>query len=92
MTLLLLRQQIAMAMSEASALFDKSGGAAGGNKQDAVNSAAQMIMKFLLKSQLSGEFVLNLVRRANSLAHLQHAIGAMGTGGGAGGLMSMASK
>ena len=63
--------QIGMAMSEASKLFDQSGGAAGGSKQDAVNSAGQMIMKMMLKSQMSG---------------------AMGTGGGASGLMSMASK
>lgn len=46
--------QIAMAMSEASKLFDQSGGAASGNKQDAVNSAGTMVMKMLLKSQLSG--------------------------------------
>lgn len=41
-------------MSEASKLFDQSGGSAGGNKQDAVNSAGMMVMKMLLKSQLSG--------------------------------------
>lgn len=45
---------IALAMSEASKLFDQSGGAASGNKQDAVNSAGAMIMKFMLKSQMSG--------------------------------------
>ena len=60
-----------MAMSEASKLFDQSGGASGGNKQDVVNSAGQMMMKMMLKSELSG---------------------AMGTGGGASGLMGMASK
>jgi hypothetical protein len=41
-------------MSEASKLFDQSGGAANGGKQDVVNSAAQTIMKFVLKSQMSG--------------------------------------
>merc|ERR1711939_1113157 len=45
---------ISMALSEASKLFDQSGGAANGNKQDVVNSAGQTIMKFIIKSQLSG--------------------------------------
>lgn len=43
---------IGLAMGEASKLFD-SQGAAGGSKQDAVNGAAQMAMKLLLKSQMS---------------------------------------
>ncbi|WVQ83314.1 hypothetical protein IAT38_005453 [Cryptococcus sp. DSM 104549] len=45
---------IGMAMSEAAKLFDQSGGAAQGNKQDAVTSAGQVIMKMLLKNQVSG--------------------------------------
>ncbi|OCF32621.1 beta-flanking protein [Kwoniella heveanensis CBS 569] len=45
---------IGMAMSEAAKLFDQSGGAASGNKQDAVTSAGQVILKLLLKSQFSG--------------------------------------
>nr|XP_019047187.1 beta-flanking protein [Kwoniella bestiolae CBS 10118]OCF26117.1 beta-flanking protein [Kwoniella bestiolae CBS 10118] len=45
---------IGMAMSEAAKLFDQSGGAAQGNKQDAVTSAGQTIMKLLIKSQFSG--------------------------------------
>ncbi|ORY31012.1 hypothetical protein BCR39DRAFT_587665 [Naematelia encephala] len=45
---------IGMAMSEAAQLFDQSGGAASGNKQDAVSSAGQMIMKLMLKNQVSG--------------------------------------
>ncbi|WRT64782.1 uncharacterized protein IL334_001716 [Kwoniella shivajii] len=45
---------IGMAMSEAAKLFDQSGGAAQGNKQDAVTSAGQTIMKLLIKSQMSG--------------------------------------
>ncbi|WVQ98042.1 hypothetical protein IAU59_005164 [Kwoniella sp. CBS 9459] len=45
---------IGMAMSEAAKLFDQSGGASSGNKQDAVTSAGQVIMKLMLKSQLSG--------------------------------------
>jgi hypothetical protein len=40
-------------------LFDQSGGAASGSKQDAVNGAGSTIMKLLLKSQVSG------VRRAS---------------------------
>lgn len=43
-----------MAISEAAKMFDKSGGAATGNKQDAVNSAGQTVMKLLLKNQVSG--------------------------------------
>lgn len=43
-----------MAMAEASKLFDKSGGAASGNKQDAVNGAAMTVMKLLVQSKFSG--------------------------------------
>jgi hypothetical protein len=46
-------QLISMAMSEASSLFDKQG-AAGGNKQDAVNSAAMTVMKLLVQSKFGG--------------------------------------
>lgn len=35
-------------------MFDKSGGAASGNKQDAMNSAAQTVMKLMVKNQVSG--------------------------------------
>lgn len=45
---------ISLAMAEASKLFDKSGGTAHGNKQDAVNSAGMTIMKLMVKSKLSG--------------------------------------
>ncbi|KAM0753178.1 hypothetical protein T439DRAFT_323811 [Meredithblackwellia eburnea MCA 4105] len=45
---------IGQAMSEAAKLFDQSGGAASGSKQDAVNSAGQTVMKLLLKNQVSG--------------------------------------
>jgi len=45
---------IGKAMAEASKLFDKSGGAASGNKQDAVNGAAMTVMKLLVQSKLSG--------------------------------------
>lgn len=41
-------------MAEASKLFDKSGGAASGNKQDAVNGAAMTVMKLLVQSKFSG--------------------------------------
>jgi hypothetical protein len=43
-----------MAMAEASKLFDSSGGASSGNKQDAVNSAGMTIMKLLVQSKVSG--------------------------------------
>jgi hypothetical protein len=43
-----------MAMAEASKLFDKSGGAASGNKQDAVNGAAMTVMKLLVQSKFGG--------------------------------------
>ena len=45
---------ISLAMAEASKLFDKSGGASHGKKQDAVNSAGLTIMKMMVKSKLSG--------------------------------------
>ena len=41
-------------MAEASNLFDKSGGASSGNKQDAVNGAAMTVMKLLVQSKFSG--------------------------------------
>ena len=44
---------ISMAMAEASKLFDQSGGATSGGKQDAVNSAAMMVMKLLVQSKFS---------------------------------------
>lgn len=47
-------QLISLAMAEASKLFDKSGGAASGNKQDAVNGAAMTVMKLLVQSKLGG--------------------------------------
>ena len=40
-------------MSEASKLFDKSGGAASGNKQDVVNGAAMSVVKLLVQSKAS---------------------------------------
>ena len=45
---------ISLAMAEASKLFDKSGGSAHGNKQDAVNSAGMTIMKLMVQSKFSG--------------------------------------
>ncbi|KAG6910544.1 hypothetical protein DXG01_009963 [Tephrocybe rancida] len=47
-------QLISLAMAEASKLFDKSGGTASGNKQDAVNGAAMTVMKLLVQSKFSG--------------------------------------
>ncbi len=45
---------ISMAMAEATKMFDKSGGKASGDKQDAVNGAALTVMKLLVQSQFSG--------------------------------------
>ncbi|PPQ71469.1 hypothetical protein CVT26_011248 [Gymnopilus dilepis] len=45
---------ISFAMAEASKLFDQAGGAASGNKQDAVNGAAMTVMKLLVQSKFSG--------------------------------------
>ncbi|KAI1781634.1 hypothetical protein LXA43DRAFT_1069955 [Ganoderma leucocontextum] len=47
-------QLISLAMAEASKLFDKSGGASSGNKQDAVNGAAMTVMKLLVQSKFGG--------------------------------------
>ncbi|KAK1236138.1 Chitinase 2 [Marasmius sp. AFHP31] len=47
-------QLISMAMAEASKLFDKSGGAKQGDKQDAVNGAAMTVMKLLVQSKFGG--------------------------------------
>jgi len=47
-------QIISMAMGEASKLFDKSGGSASGNKQDAINGAAMTAMKLLVQFKFSG--------------------------------------
>ncbi|KAI1783069.1 hypothetical protein LXA43DRAFT_1048079 [Ganoderma leucocontextum] len=47
-------QLISLAMAEASNLFDKSGGASSGNKQDAVNGAAMTVMKLLVQSKFGG--------------------------------------
>ncbi|KAI0756833.1 hypothetical protein C8Q80DRAFT_1130727 [Daedaleopsis nitida] len=47
-------QLISLAMAEASKLFDKSGGSASGNKQDAVNGAAMTVMKLLVQSKFGG--------------------------------------
>lgn len=69
--------QLGLAMSEASKLFDQSGGAASGGKQDAINSAGATIMKFMLKSQMSG---------------MMGTGGGAAGGGGLGNLVSMASK
>jgi len=42
-----------MAMSEASNLFDQSGSAASGTKQQVISSAATMIMKLLFQSKFN---------------------------------------
>ena len=42
-----------MAMAEASKLFDQSGGASSGGKQDAVNGAAMTVTKLLVQSKFS---------------------------------------
>ncbi|RDB28669.1 hypothetical protein Hypma_015787 [Hypsizygus marmoreus] len=71
-------QLISMAMAEATKLFDKSGGAASGNKQDAVNGAAMTVMKLLVQSKFGGGGSSTTIGGSNS--------------GGLSGLMSLASK
>lgn len=65
-----------MAMAEATKLFDKSGGKASGNKQDAVNGAAMTVMKLLFQSKFGGGGQL----------------GGGSNSGGLGGLLSLVSK
>ncbi|KAG6860270.1 hypothetical protein C0995_013447 [Termitomyces sp. Mi166 len=45
---------ISFAMAEATKLFDKYEGGSSGNKQDAVNSAAMTMMKFLVQPKYHG--------------------------------------
>jgi len=47
-------QLVSLAMAEATKLFDQSGGATSGDKQDAVNGAAMTVMKLLVQSKFSG--------------------------------------
>ncbi|GAA5916988.1 hypothetical protein JCM6882_005084 [Rhodosporidiobolus microsporus] len=48
-------QLISKAMAEAAKLFDQNGGAAGGaQKQDVVNQAGKMMLKLMVKNQVSG--------------------------------------
>ena len=69
---------IGMAMAQAAKLFDSSGGASSGQKQDAVNSAGNMVMKLLMKQKLQ---------------QMTGGGGGGGTsGGGLGGLASMIGK
>ncbi|TXT07255.1 hypothetical protein VHUM_03425 [Vanrija humicola] len=50
----MIEKLLGMAMSEAAKLFDKSGGAANGNKQDVMNSAGETVMKLLVQNQIQG--------------------------------------
>lgn len=50
----MLSKLLGMAMAEASKLFDNSGGAATGNKQDVLNSAGETIMKLMVQNQIKG--------------------------------------
>ncbi|KAA1090830.1 hypothetical protein PGT21_014985 [Puccinia graminis f. sp. tritici] len=68
---------IGMAMAQAAKLFDSSGGASGGQKQDAVNSAGSMVMKLLMKQKLQ---------------QMTGGGGGGSSGGGLGGLASMIGK
>ena len=75
-------------MSEAAKLFDQSGGAASGDKQDAVTSAGQTMMKLLLKNQVRFWFDGEAGRRTLTLWRRQVS-GMMGGGGSSGGLSSL---
>lgn len=89
-------------MSEAAKLFNQSGGAANGGKQDVVNGAAQVRVEFFEVDPEAG----GLTRSASSCLGLRYTQmmmklliqskmsgmfgtggGAAGTGGGMGGLM-----
>lgn len=64
-------QLISMAMAEASNLFESSGGAASGNKQDAVNGAAMTVVKLLVQFDFLGSIIFaneNLQRSSPSSA------------------------
>jgi len=69
-------QLLSMAMAEATKLFDSQGGAASGNKQDAINSAVKTVLKLVLQSKMG----------AGAGA------GAAASQGGLGSLMSIASQ
>jgi len=45
-------QLLAMAMGEATKLFNSSGGGASGNKQEVINNAVQTVMKLMLQSKM----------------------------------------
>lgn len=47
-------KMIGMAMSEAAQMFEKTGGTASGDKQDAINGAATTMFKLFVQSKLSG--------------------------------------
>nr|QIR83253.1 beta-fg [Auricularia heimuer] len=81
-------QFIAMAMSEASKLFDKSGGAASGDKQDAVNGAAMTVVKLLVQSKFSGGAIGG--KDSGGIGALGSLLG--GGGGGSNQLLGMAAK
>ncbi|WOO80561.1 uncharacterized protein LOC62_03G004086 [Vanrija pseudolonga] len=78
----MIEKLLGMAMSEAAKLFDKSGGAASGNKQDVMNSAGETVMKLLVQNQIQGR----------PSADDYKALGGGGGGGGAGQLIGLASK
>jgi hypothetical protein len=71
---------IGMAMGQAAQLFDQQSSQgktqSGATKQDAVAQAAQMALKFYMKSEMGGG----------------GAAASGGSGGGMGGLMNLASK
>ncbi|BGP14976.1 hypothetical protein JCM10213_007220 [Rhodosporidiobolus nylandii] len=87
-------QLIGQAMSQASKLFDQNGGASDGNKQDVVNMAAKMVMKLLIKNQVSGAIGTSLF--PPSFARLALTLSLIAAGGGSAGgmgqLMGLASK
>ena len=60
---------ITKAMAEAAKLFGQSGGAASGNKQDAVNGAAMTAMKLFVQSNKSGGLT-GLINKASSFPNV----------------------
>ncbi|KZV80883.1 hypothetical protein EXIGLDRAFT_398871 [Exidia glandulosa HHB12029] len=78
-------QLVALAMGEASKLFDQSGGAASGNKQDAVNGAAMTVVKLLVQSKFGGGATGG--ENSGGIGALGSLLG--GGGGGSGQLLGM---
>lgn len=66
----LISKLIGMALSEAAKLFDKSGGAKDGDKQDVLNSAGETMMKLMIQNQISGVSAIDVGAGARAAADI----------------------